>query len=192
MKTRRRAATLAILALVLAPGIALSATVLKLDNNQMTARATTIVYGSVEGLTAGQSPNSRLIYTEVKLRVKETWKGKAGASYSFRHPGGVLNGRGMMIAGAARFKLGEEVVLFVDDADPKTGCAFTIGLAQGKFTVERDPATGQKRVHRALTALDFVDGKTLQPTSAPKPDTKLSLADLRAQIRSAVSKLGNK
>jgi hypothetical protein len=61
--------------------------------------------------------------------------------------GGVLDDIRMTVAGALDWTVGEEVILFLEDSLP--GRHRVSGFSQGKFSVERDPATGREFVRQA-------------------------------------------
>lgn len=176
------------LALTLAPTTSNSATVLKLDTAEMTKRAERIVHGKVVAKESHEIEGSRQIFTEYRIQVTEAWKGADGQTeIAFKQLGGKVAGRGYFISGAAEFEVGQEVVAFLDRPNPVNGCAFTIGLAQGKFDVELDPSLGVKRVRRKLEQLDLVDAVTLQPTAKPGDDGQ-PLGKLREKVQDALAR----
>lgn len=93
-----------------------------------------------DGFDAGGVP-----YTEIGIEVDDTLKGAASATYTFRQygllapkelPGGRLH-VGVSPEGWPRFSEGERVVLFLYSAAEQTGLRTTVGLYQGKLTIER-------------------------------------------------------
>jgi hypothetical protein len=168
--------------LALGPG-AEAATVLKLDTRAMTERAQRVLHGVVRSRRVGRLGSGPQIYTEIELELIESWKGDdaPGTRVRFRQFGGRLADRGYAIAGAARFAVGEEVVVFLDRARSAHGCAFTIGLAQGKYRVATADAFGRRALSRSLDRLDFVEPGSGAPShDAPKGPSRLS--DLRAAV----------
>ena len=80
---------------------------------------------------------NNLIETEYVIAVSKTFWGEDLASRSVRLPGGVLpDGRGLILAGMPTLAEREEVVLFLSPAS-SGGLRMPVGLAQGKFAVQR-------------------------------------------------------
>ncbi len=100
-----------------------------------------IIAGRVTAVTDGFDANN-LPYTDVTVAIKESLKGNASGSYTFRQfglaaPRDMGNGRtfvGVSPDGFPRFAPGEDVVLFLF-AKTSLGFESTAGLMQGKFTV---------------------------------------------------------
>jgi hypothetical protein len=93
-----------------------------------------------------------------------------------------------MIAGNARFTQGEEVLVFLE-RHPVENVHFVMGMAQGKYVVDRNtvPPT-VKRTHKGLRR---VEKQTLKPAlkfQHIEPASELSnLADFVARIRNAMT-----
>src|SRR5437870_5147456 len=87
-----------------------------LDVASLTAAADLVVRAQVarvESGWAGGDPKSGLIVTHVELRPVETWKGAPAATLLVRLPGGTAGELGQIAQGAATFRSGEEVVVFL-------------------------------------------------------------------------------
>lgn len=101
-----------------------------------------ILVGKVTSLTDGFE--NGLPYTEVTLALEETIRGQARGTYTFRQfgllaPRKAPNGRTCAIVtpdGWPRYRAGEEVFLFLYKGASRTGFRTTVGLLQGKFTIE--------------------------------------------------------
>jgi hypothetical protein len=176
------------LCLLLAPQETKSATVLKFNTEQMTARAHKIVYGVVESkISRPLSINSRQIYTEYKIRVSESWKNsESEQTVTFKQLGGQVGDRGYFIAGAASYDVGEEVVVFLDSPNPVNDCCFTIGLAQGKYHVEVNKTSKAKVVSRFMEKLELLDSQTRKATT-PHENTKKLLSGLKLEVVRALT-----
>ena len=83
-------------------------------------------------------------YTEVTLQVRDALKGEVTGTYTFRQfglleprrmPDGLVN-LNVSPDGWPRFTLGERAVVFLYTPAALTGLRTTVGLLQGKFTVE--------------------------------------------------------
>jgi hypothetical protein len=126
-----------------------------MDTQALTARADRVLLGVVESQTAHWTSDHQAIYTDVTVRVTQSYKGAAapGERVVVRREGGNLDGLGMRVFGAAQFVVGEEVVLFTEK---RGGVAYTVGMTQGKLHVYQD-ADGVKRVAADLGAVAFVN-----------------------------------
>jgi hypothetical protein len=131
--------------------------------------ADVVVVGDVTS-TAGEWDAGRTnIYTRVSVAVGETLKGPAGPTVSFLQLGGQVGDRLSAVGGAAHFRAGERVLVFLARrADGELGLADPI---HGKFSVERDAATGREYAVRAA--------------GAPGPD-RVALDQVRAEVRRAL------
>lgn len=183
----RRALLASLCALAALSGARLvwAGTAIKMDAAELARRADCVVYGKVTGLRAGKLPGRRLIFTEVTMKVTESWKGReVPTTLVFRHLGGALEGRRLLIPGAASFELNEESVLFLSKEHPVLGIRMTIGLAQGKFRVSTNRGSGERVLSRQLGALDLVDAEGAAAVERPKLRT---LGSLRAAVKRAVA-----
>lgn len=102
-----------------------------------------IVVGEVTSLSDGFDANN-VPYTEITLRVEESILGVATDEYSFRQfgllqPRELPGGRtylGVSPDGWPHFSLGEKVMVFLYKKAQGTGLQTTVGLLQGKFTIQ--------------------------------------------------------
>src|SRR5262245_11962096 len=110
------------------------------------AESTAVLHGVCIHNAARWDGQRRMIVTDTTIRAVEYLKGNLGSTITVSEPGGELPERNlaMTVPHVARFQRGEEVVVFVW-RDPG-GAYRVVGGAQGKYTVDRDPATGTKRV----------------------------------------------
>ncbi len=92
------------------------------------------------------------IYTDVRLHVLEAFKGQAPHELVLRQLGGTVGERTTFIAGAARFSLGEEVVVFLE-ALRQPGFLFVQDLGAGKYTVFLHE--GRTLIRRSVEGLAF-------------------------------------
>ncbi len=177
---------LALLAALVLAGTSAHATVLvKLSTRQLTEQAQIVARGRVLGQRV-VSEGGRL-WTESTLRVEQAFKGSArrGQTVILRQPGGELGRLGMRVAGVARFRIGEEALVFASQAGPSH---IPVGMCQGKFELLRDRA-GVTRARRDLSGAGFVrfapDGRMLlEHEHAPEADR--ALADLLGEVRAAL------
>lgn len=156
----------------------------KMDVTDLVDAADLIVQAEV--LSADGKIGARgVIETEYVLRVSRTFWGQPLTTRVVRIPGGVLpDGRGMLLAGMPQLREGEEALLFLTAASA-SGMRMPVGLAQGKFQVER-LFDGSVRLLRDQTGL----GLTNPSTGVVQPAPGLQLhgyADVVARIQAAVA-----
>jgi hypothetical protein len=169
-------------AVVICVAFAARATVLvPLDTKALTERAERVVLGTVESETARWTADHQAIYTDVTIRVTRVYKGavKPGERVVVRREGGVVDGMGMRVYGAASFTVGEEVVVFTET---RGNAAWTVGMTQGKLRVVTG-ADGVKRVSAAMGDVAFTrpGGAGTQALSQPR-----RLEDFEREVRSYV------
>ncbi len=170
-----------VVAAAICVAFAAHATVLvPLDTRALTERAERIVLGTVESQMSRWSDDRQAIYTDVTIRVERAYKGdaKAGDRVVVRREGGVVDGLGMRVYGAAYFTVGEEVVVFLET---RGNAMWTVGMTQGKLrvTVGDD---GVKRVAPALGEVAFTQkSAATQALAQPR-----RLDDFERAVRSYV------
>lgn len=164
------------------PGPAWATVATLLDEPALTREAQSIVRGRVVAQSVVMVDGR--LWTDSVLEVLELWKGRVavGGRMLVRQPGGEKGKLGMHVAGAARFLVGEEVVLFTRWV---SGRHVPLGMGQGKFTVYRD-AAGRARAQRDLSGFSLVApdarGK-LQIGLRSTAVTDRGLDELRATVR---------
>ncbi len=124
--------------------------VLQLSDHQMTLRAGRIVRGKVVRKYSRWIKSERRIYTYITLAVLDMIKGsKQSREIVIRQVGGTANGLGMHVPGSASFKLGEEVLVFLEK--PKSSkYHLVMGMSFGKYRVVVNPKTKMKLLQRNL------------------------------------------
>lgn len=120
-----------------------ASTVKRQNLGDLIALGDIIIRGHITNVTDGIDANN-VPYTEVTVNITETLRGNVTGTYAFRQFG-LLQPRDMgnglvnlntTLDGWARYAPDEEVVLFLYQAAPWTGLRTTVGLFQGKFTIE--------------------------------------------------------
>ncbi len=158
------------------PAISPATTVRSLGDQDLCRAAQSIFHGVCTEARSEWDAQGRIV-TRYRFSVQEGLKGTQGPVTEFVQPGGRIGDRALVVPGAATFKLNEEAVVFVGRSCPRTGCAFTVGLAQGKFSVRTDPATQQRLASRDLEELHF---------AGAEPEGKRCLDELLCCIRTLV------
>jgi hypothetical protein len=130
-------------------------TAIRLDLPGLVDHAELVLEGRVQTIECARDARGR-IETRYTLAVARTFFGEARAQRVVRVPGGVLpDGSGLVLPGLPRLALGEETLLFLS-AESRAGLRVPVGLAQGRFRVERT-ANGARQLVRDVTDLALVD-----------------------------------
>ncbi len=154
---------------------------------RLTAAATRIVHGIVASNEV--IPDGRSLTTVTQIRVIAEWKTKGAvpATVEVRQPGGTLSGRHVEVPGAAKFTVGEEVVVFLQPLPPSNAFT-TVALSAAKFSLDR--GGGSPKVSRALGDVAVmrprVNGAPSDAASAPESPVVLSAFE--ARVRAAVGR----
>lgn len=141
---KRLAFLFSICVLAVAPLCANSS--LRVDFGQLSTLSDRVVAGRITKITAEQDPRNGYIYSTVTVAVSQAVPEQlAGREYSFRMIGGELNDRVQYIADFPKFRVGNDVVLFLN---ANTAGVFgpTVGLGQGVFYLESSSLDGVQRV----------------------------------------------
>lgn len=178
--------TLTAALVMMLPLVAGAAVVERVGVAEMTRMARQVVQGTVVS-RAGRylvTPGGRRIVTDVTVRVDRALRGETNETGSLvvTTLGGVVDGQGQLVPGAPRLAEGEEVVLFLVPSRPApdgTPRHAVIGLSQGVFHVERDPASGNVRVGRRLQGLTFAG-----TDPGIVPSESMGLDELERMVRS--------
>lgn len=155
---------------------------------QMANEADVVVHGRVTAQSSAWNETKSRIYTVTDVEVIEPIKGERAPKsvVQVRQIGGTVDGISQTIVGNAKLTVGEEVVLFLD-ADEKLPFHYVIGMAQGKYAVDR--ASGEPQVVRSLSGLALADVKgdvaQLKPHAEPTA-VGVKLEDFKASVRAAI------
>ena len=146
---------------------------------ELSARAQLIVQGTVLSTSCLRDPEGR-IYTQVKVRVMEAWKGTPAADpLIIVHGGGRVAEERSEVPGQVEYRGGESFVAFL--VLNQRGEAVTIGLAQGKFRIWKDETTGTFLVRNPFHGSGSVpaaSGESLRRQAV----APLTLGSLKAQV----------
>lgn len=113
---------------------------------QMGQESPLVVQGKVASVTSKWNEKHSKIFTETVVTIDETFKGQPMRSVNILQLGGIVDNVKMTVHGALSWKPGEEVLLFLEAYDSQN--YRVAGFSQGKFKIERDPATGDPYVSR--------------------------------------------
>ena len=127
---------------------------LQMSTNDLTTRADVVVVGKVAKIQSAWTSDKTRIVTNVSLAVDQQLKGEGtGSMLTLVTLGGEVDGVGEWYSHSARFKQGEEVVVFAKK--DMNGRYRVSGGAQGKLPVSRDPEKGIALVAGQRTLEEF-------------------------------------
>ncbi len=120
--------------LVLSPASASS--VVSLNLQQLSSRATLIFYAEVTSNNVKKDEQSGRIATFTVFKIIELIKGKTGSTHLIKQIGGHLASTGttLRIHGIPKFETGNKYVVFLPEKS-SIGFSSPLGLHQGSFTV---------------------------------------------------------
>jgi len=178
---RSRIAALALAACIAAAG----AVVPRYSLERLVDESSYIVQGRITGKrVAWERGGGRFIWTHYQIKLEDVLKGAGSDVVEVSVPGGILDGVGMRIAGTVSFAQGEEVLLFLERTP--LGYLRATGYWQGKYTILRDPSTGQASLHGDLSNIELVDPAGKQPSpreTSIESVNGASLDQFKARIR---------
>lgn len=161
--------------------------VVHLDTRALTLGSSEIVIGHVETVAPRWNATRTKILTDVTLRVARSLKGEQDRIV-LTQLGGTIGDVRYTVPGCPAFAVGEEALLFVwRDA---RGQAQVNGLAQGKFEIRRDPATGERVVQRGAPGLAVRDARRLSLVRPGEPAPSLRLSELVSEIERVLAEVG--
>ena len=171
------------LALALAqPANVEAGTAQKLEIENLVSQCDLALEGRVQHIRVVEAGQKR-IETEITLSVSRRFWGAGGSEFVLRMPGGVLpDGRGLVLPGLPRLAEGEELLLFLS-AESRNGTRMPVGLAQGRFRIERR-AGGPKTLVRDQEELELFDPLTRR-TSRAEPRALFDYGTVVARIEAA-------
>ena len=161
-----------------------ASTIRYLPLDQMAVRADQIFTGEVVGIASQLNARRTGIHTFVTIEVDEYLKGGRRRLLTLRILGGEAEGYRLVVPGSPVFHLGEEVLVFSDGGAGRIPAV--LGMAAGKFTVSRDPETGERGLERSLAGLTFESDEG-DPVAAPSGDPA-TLEDVRDIVRQALAR----
>ena len=172
------------MACLLMASVASATIVRSMSLAEMTRTADVVVRATVQGSSANWDENRTRIYTVTQLQVSHVLKGPVqnGEEIRVRQIGGSVGEITQRVAGNAHFDAGEEVLVFLD-RDAARGLHYVIGMAQGKYTVNRrtNPPTVERNVH-GMTIVPRRGQDTLVP-ALPMAPNGTTLPEIEQRIR---------
>lgn len=167
--------------LSLAAPMALATTLIAMDVPALTRASDLVVRGTVVRVEARWTNDGRRIITDNEILVAEVLKGAVSKkTVVAMQPGGEVGDVGQLVHGVAKFNVGDEVVVFLEARGER---AFVVGLAQGRFVVDRSGP--EPMVKGGEDDLFLVDAKTHQPVAAPQ--SAMTLERLSSLVRQTIA-----
>jgi hypothetical protein len=188
MPTPRFLILAGVLALALSATPASPSQVLHQTLRDLTLGSSDVVIGRVEEMSTRWNESHTKIVTDVTVSVSESLKGTPGERLVLTQLGGDLDGFRYAVPGSPLFRPGEEALLFVW-RDAK-GRAQVNGLAQGKFDIRTDAATGARSVQRAVEGLQVRDVRALAQVRPGEAVPVFGLDELKREIRTILAEGG--
>ena len=168
---------LVLAALVAAP--ASTTTLLRFDVEQMSAIASVIAVGEVEGVEAAWNNAHTKIYTRVAIKPTEVLKGGRDLGVlTVKMIGGRIGEDLARLPGTPAFERGERVLVFLEPRDDGDGYLI-VGLFQGLFRLQKD-AQGDDLLTQDPQPEDVT---IVEDGLSPKATEMLTLEDVRATVR---------
>jgi hypothetical protein len=110
-----------------------------------------LVVLAVPGAARAAREASGRVVRRVPLAIEERVAGTAPAAVEVVLLGGEADGIGTLVPGEAELPAGEPALLFLEALPGSPGSYRVTGLAQGRFAVVRDPASGARFAARTLS-----------------------------------------
>jgi len=139
-------------------------TILRLSLEEMCQKADGIFLGRCISKESKWNEERTKIYTYVTIQLDKILKCqdpglKIGSKIVIKQLGGTVDNIGMKVSGISHFQPKEEVLVFLKRTTP--GNYRVLGMAQGKYSIEQDPRTKKKFIHRDLSNINLIDERSL-------------------------------
>ncbi len=156
------------------------ATLEQLTFDELSGKATDIIYGRVLGSKVQVVGDS--IYTHYNVQTVDRWKGTARLVMDVVLPGGEAGGMRQNFAGVPALQTGREYVMFLWTGP--SGRTQLVGLTQGLFDVSESQA-GEILASRGVSAELMLDhsGKAVQDQPV-----QMKLKDMSSRVKTALHK----
>gem|GEM_PF-959472 len=175
LKSLTLVAVCAAIVIGVAPGRVLATTVINRSVQEMTAVSGLVLSGVVLSVEPNQTAPGYPLATRVTIAVDRVFKGfRSGPTIRFMIPGGVRDGKMLMIPGMPSFVEGEEVVVFLERTPHGW---IPSGLKNGKYAVHYDQ-DGRRVVWRDSQGLNRVVPGVSVTRSAEAESDAMTFDDL--------------
>ena len=160
-------------------------TIQTLSLEQRTLRSDRVVVAEVQSVHFEKAVDAKRIYTLTKLKVIDSLKGNAKKDMvlTIRQIGGQIGEWTQYVPGDAKFKIGEEVLVFLRH-DQRDDLHFLVGMSQGKIVVD----LGTDQIGTSLGAQKTHGLHIHKPALKDAHHDSPTLSGLRAMIRQWTSR----
>ncbi|MBT5479021.1 MAG: hypothetical protein HOI50_09500 [Verrucomicrobia bacterium] len=157
---------------------------LPLSVQDLTTAADVVLHGKVISKKVGRDDDGR-IFTTVRLKVQDLWKGEVDSDiFEVVHGGGILGNRKVTAPYQVRYSMNEEAVIFCR-INP-SGKGVTIGLLQGKFEVKKAMQTSKRYVRNLFHGGLPPESGHAQLRYRMPHQLPLSIESLKTQVQGGV------
>lgn len=148
--------------------------------------AQSVVRAEVLSVTPRWEREGHSVETLITLRVTDRLKGplEVGAKFELRQSGGRIGEFVHEIPGMSPFKVGEDVILFLE---PYERFQVEIGIGIGKYGIEKDPSGALLVTHDPRVALVYTQPDGRMQIEEAQPMTPERLDKFLARVRSYTS-----
>ncbi len=154
----------------------------RLSLQEMVAASGFIFSGKVINLQSARDDATGFIVTYATVAVQDAVRGVTGEHFIFKQYGGSYQGLNVFAADMSYFSVGEEMVAFLYPISA-LGLTSPIGVAEGKWAIERDPATGKKFVTANLLTVKMLEPYIEAAATTPKLARRMEYASFIKLIR---------
>jgi hypothetical protein len=157
--------------------------VIALDKADLARDADAIIWGKVIQSESFWDESGKGILTKIDITVDRVLKGGINVKIlTIVQRGGTIDGYRQIVFGQAQFFIGEEVIVFLEQKENEY---VVKGMAQGKFSIQKDPITGKRLAVRELDGLGFASKDKSDAVLLDKPlyvKPQFTLDDLLTEI----------
>lgn len=147
----------------------------------LTTKADAVIHGKVTGITCKRDSTGR-IFSEIRLNLIDNIIGqRKSKKFQLVHGGGILGSKRSGSIVSPRFKIGEEVVVFV--VYNSRGEAVPVGQNQGRFEVFRTAEHDAAMVRNPFHGSPKLDDPHIVVKRAIGRSKLLTLTELKRRIR---------
>jgi len=126
--------------------------IFKKSVEELTEEATIIVIGKIIAVESYWNDAHNRIWSNIKIQPTEFFKGNGGPTISFRVPGGTVGDTTLHVSDAPNWKVGEEVLLFLNPSYYYP----VVGWFQGKYLIQDDMAINEMDPQRNLPLTELI------------------------------------
>jgi hypothetical protein len=149
----------------------------RISFEQLTDRSELIFSGQVTRSWSDWDAEHKFIWTHYEFAASGSFKGNLQSTVVVSEPGGVVGNRGMTIAGAVAYQIGDKVVVIAQRMP--NGYLRTTGWGQGKYLVD---SSGRLHAGSSLRGIETTDAGFAAADTPLRSLEGMSAADLRTRI----------